>query len=486
MANAVAYAAAALLLLSGTLLAAERHTAPLPRSFNEQWCAYRTAHFELFTDLPHRRALRTVHGLVRFRQMFMMLFPQPADHASLPLTMLVFRNAPDFAELSGTHRYAGVTLPSMHHYRLLSAATQSGAATDNAWHEYTHYLLRNRTGSNYPLWYEEGLASYLGAADLKGNRVTLGKLRRRDMRAVPHDPLVPFASTIEAKSVLDLDGAELQSFYAKAWLLVHFLRLGPESGYPDQKAALARYLGSPRRDFASTFGYRPRQLPSLLEHYLGKRPRPMETLHLPQTELPAPDRDCLNPSERDYQLAFSVLPINPGLTNRVLERLPANARNLAARAQAAWGDWERAQGLIDRALALEPEHPDANVQFAHLLVRGCAFSSDNACIGNWARAVTIYRSVLERYPERLDAAYGLGVAFLHTGRAAEAMHYLRIAYERTPSNVPINFYLGEGYRIAGDPRAGAHLKNARNWARNSLWRERAEFALQRLQESGPD
>ncbi len=484
VANAMARASAALLLLSGTLLAAQQHSAPLPGSFNDQWCAYRTAHFELFTDLSHRRAIRTVNGLVRFRRMFVALYPETAGQESLPLTMLVFRNAQDFADLSGTHRYAGVTLPSMLHYRLLSAAKQSGAATDNAWHEYTHYLLRNRSGRNYPLWYEEGLASYLGAADLQGNRVILGKLPRRDMLAVPHDPLVTFASAVEATSVLDLGSEEMLSFYAKAWLMVHFLRLGPQSGFPDQQVALARYLDSPARDFASAFGYPPQQLGARLADYLRKRPWPRRTLQLADTPTPKPERRCLEATERDYQLAYSVLPLNPGLSKRVLERLQPSARNLTARAEAAWGDWERARSLVDQALALEPEHPDANVQFAHLLVRGCAFSSDSACIGNWARAVTLYRDVLERHPARIDAAYGLGVAYLHTGRADEAMHYLRIAYQRLPSNVPINFYLGEGYRIAGDARAGAHLKNARNWARDSLWRERAEFALQRLQQSG--
>ncbi len=46
--------------------------------------------------------------------------------------------------------------------------------------------------------------------------------------------------------------------------------------------------------------------------------------------------------------------------------------------------------------------------------------------------------------------------------------------------VRINYFLGEGYRIAGDPRAATHLRNARNWAIDETWRSQAEFALGRL------
>ncbi|MCY4564036.1 MAG: hypothetical protein OXE40_06075, partial [Gammaproteobacteria bacterium] len=59
---------------------------------------------------------------------------------------------------------------------------------------------------------------------------------------------------------------------------------------------------------------------------------------------------------------------------------------------------------------------------------------------------------------------------------------LRLAYEKMPWEVSVNFYLGEGYRIAGDPRAAAYLRNALNWTSDPMWRERAEFALQRLKD----
>ena len=290
------------------------------------------------------------------------------------------------------------------------------------------------------------------------------------------------AIEVGATSVLELNSAQLITFYGKAWLLTHFIRHGHDAGFPDRRPALERYLTATERDFEAAFGQSPGETGELLERYLETNRLPTRTLRLPESESPPPKRDCLTGDERDYELALSITPLNPTVAIRALESLQPDVRHLTALSQALWNDHGRAQALIDRALALAPTDPEANVQFAHLLVRGCAFSSASACIGKWARAVERYLAVLERNPQRFDAAYGLGVAYLHTGRAPDAMPYLRLAYEKMPWDVSVNFYLGEGYRIAGDPRASAHLRNALNWTSDETWRKRAEFALQRLKD----
>ncbi len=479
-ATTFAYAATILVFLSHPPAAAERSAEPLPQSFSDQWCAYRTPRFELLTDLSHRQALKTISGLNRFHRVFLALFPDASENASLPMKMLVFRRVRDFTEATGTTRYAGVTLPSMHEYRLLAARAQPEAATDSAWHEYAHYLLRTRTGQNYPLWYEEGLASYLAAVDLRRQKVRLGELPYRQVRRALHDASVSFGETLEATSVIGFDNADLLSFYGKSWLLTHFIRHGHEAGFPDWRPALDRYLESADRDFEAAFGRSPAEAGELLLQYLDKSRLPRQTLELPRSEPPSPQRNCLTPAERVYQLARSITPLNAAVAIRALETLEPNAMHLAALSEAVWDDRERAQRLLEQALALAPDDPQANVQFAGLLVGGCEFSSASECIGRWARAVERYRRVLESSPERYDAAYGLGVAYLHTGRAREAMGYLQLAYEKMPWGVAVNFYLGEGYRIAGDPRAAAHLRNARNWSADTHWRRLAEFALSRL------
>ncbi len=478
----------ALAILAPGAIAASGAPEPLPRSFEERWCAYRTPHFNLLTDLRKRPARHTVNELNRFRQLFFALFPNASPDATMPLTILVFRRYRHFMGMTGTTRYAGVTLPSMHEYRLLAAHGHRRAPTENALHEYAHYLLRTQTGLNYPLWHEEGLATYLAAANLDSNPVQLGDLPYRQIRTIAGNPSISFKTTVEATSILGLTDTELIAFYGKAWLLTHFIRLGQAAGFPDWRKSLAHYLKSPSRNFADSFGLTPEEAGTLLVEYLDHRPLPKESVELPLGERPnggvtplAPSPNCLSDEDRDYELALSILPLNRPVAMAALEKLPSSARTQTTLSQALWSERERAQKLIDGALARQPDDPSANVQFARLLVRDCLFSSDSACIGNWVEAAERYRKVLREHPGRHDAAYGLGVAYLHTGRAPAAMQYLRRAYDKTPWEVRINYFLGEGYRIAGDPRAATHLRNARNWARDASWRKRAEFALHRLE-----
>ena len=504
--------------LASTLFAAGAVAAPdvadsLPRSFTDQWCVHQTPHFKLLTDLRKRSALRTVNELHRFRQLFLALFPNASADASVPLTILIFRRTRDFIAMTGTARYAGVTLPSIHEFRLLAIHGHRRVPTENALHEYAHYLLRTRTDLNYPLWYEEGLATYLATAKLSRNSAQLGGPPYREIRPVARDPAVSFKATVAATSILDLTGAELAAFYGKAWLLTHFIRLGHEAGFPDWRAALVRYLESPARNFSNTFGFTPEQAGELLTDYLKHRPLPRESVALPggdpsiggtaaggnanRAEQPVTKNrtgqprtrgttdaarapTCLSDADRDYELALSILTLNQPVAVAALERLPKTARTLTALSQAYWHDRKRAQALVEEALSHQAADPEANVRLAHLLVRDCHFSSDSACIGKWVEAAERYRNVLRDHPGRYDAVYGLGIAYLHTGRAAEAMRQLRQAYEKMPWEVRINYFLGEGYRIANDPRAEIHLKNARNWAIDENWRARAEFALRRL------
>ena len=67
------------------------------------------------------------------------------------------------------------------------------------------------------------------------------------------------------------------------------------------------------------------------------------------------------------------------------------------------------------------------------------------------------------------------------------MNYLRVAHAKAPWAAPVNFYLGESYRMIGDKQSSArYLENARNWATDGLWRRRAATALKRLEADPAD
>ena len=482
--------------------------AELPDAFSRPWCAYRTAHFELLTDLPRRRALAEAKALGRFRTLFMALFPQARTHTGVPVRILVFRRTRHFTQVTGTAAFAGITVPSLRAYQLLIGPAQTSPLTHTGRHEYAHYLMRNQTDLHYPLWYEEGLASYLSAADLKRNPVPLGYLEPHLRRGKALSSEVSFEEVVQADSVADWPPERLTAFYEKAWLLVHFIRLGHLSDhpadYPDFRPALVRYLAQPeslqpgsargsplagKGDFASAFALTPSGMGELVKDYL-RRPRlRIEFAQLPNSEEEAtqvPARRCLDEAESRLELARSIVHQNPQLAAKALERHPGgevDAEWLTVQSEALSAvDYERAMAVVEGALELDPSHAAAMAQLAHLKVQRCALSSHPDCMRSWAEAATLYRQAWERDPHRYDVAYGLGVAYLHTGRAAQALDHLRLAYQQMPWAAEANFYLGEAYRMLGDERAVGHLRKAHSWAVDSTWRARAAAALTRLHE----
>lgn len=83
------------------------------------------------------------------------------------------------------------------------------------------------------------------------------------------------------------------------------------------------------------------------------------------------------------------------------------------------GEDERARGAYERALEIEPDHPEATYGLAVVEAR----------TGSGERAIALFRAVLERVPGHLGAAYGLGRALIATGAVEEGRAAL-MAFER--------------------------------------------------------
>ena len=457
----------------------------LPRAFSRTWCVFTTPHFTFTTDLSRRRALSKIRELDRFRQLFVKLFPEAGGRSGLPLRMLAFRRARDFNEVTGTKLYAGITVPSLHAYQLLIGPGQGSAVTDTGVHEYAHYLLRGQTRHHYPLWYEEGLASYLSTAKLVRGQFLLGYLEPHMRNDRSLSRRLTFTDVVQATNVSAWSQAELSEFYEKSWLLVHFIRLGHRADeFPDLRSALDGYLQQWQRGFTTAFEISPANLGRMVQDYRS-RYYFGEGVDLPKTDLQEVARECLGGADSRLRLAAGITRVNPQLAVRALkvrqEALNADHLNTLSLALTKL-DHDQAVAAASQALALAPDHPGAIVQHTDLATRHCGLSSDPACISTWAQAAKAFAQAWRLDPQRYDAAYGLGVAYLHTGRAHQAIKHLRIAWEKMPWSVQTNFFLGEAYRITEDVRAADHLRRARNWAQDPTWRTRAQAALARLDE----
>jgi tetratricopeptide (TPR) repeat protein len=165
----------------------------------------------------------------------------------------------------------------------------------------------------------------------------------------------------------------------------------------------------------------------------------------------------------DFEVAELARKVAP-LARRAFRRAAAGPREkeISAEEWYAWGcELEaaapaEAREAYQRALALEPEHPDANVNLGRLLHEE----------GFPAEAEAHYRRALEARPDDATAAFNLGVALEDSKRNAEALAFYERAAELDPNHADAHFNAANLCEKAGDPAAALrHLKSYRRLTR---------------------
>ena len=160
------------------------------------------------------------------------------------------------------------------------------------------------------------------------------------------------------------------------------------------------------------------------------------------------------------ELARKVAP----LARKAFREAKTGPRQLSAEEWYGWGceleavSPAEAREAYERALELDPEHPDAHVNLGRLLHEA----------GNAGYAETHYRKALAARPEDATAAFNLGVALEDLGRAEEALAIYERAAEIDPSNADAYFNAARLCEQAGHVAAALrHLKAYRKLLRGS-------------------
>ncbi len=125
---------------------------------------------------------------------------------------------------------------------VVSAAHPAGELRALLFHEFTHALFRERTGSDRPYWLNEGLAELAGRA--ARSQPGLSRSERERLRSAIDDdrwvPLAKLSAGFAGLSDAAARAAYLQSTAAAAWIVAH-------TDAP-QRAELLRRLGAARND----------------------------------------------------------------------------------------------------------------------------------------------------------------------------------------------------------------------------------------------
>ena len=473
---------AALLLVSALA------SAPLQADDAERtWCQVRTDRFELLSDLPLERTRTLAASLVRFRDAALAFVPRRQSPAPPPLKIVAFRRARDFQRIFEVRQIAGFMQSGLERHTLVFGPDARGSvANQTAFHEYTHYLLRSRQGINFPVWYEEGFASLLSTMRITDDSVTVGYVPQRVLEEV-RLPRMSVRDLLDERYELDWARHDLTRLYARAWLFTHMLHFGHLAGLPPYHEGIPALLDhidsgmSATRAMEEALGAGPETLQRQVRQYARRRAPPTQRLPVPADEPAVSEDGCLAETDVRQELAMAAVSRNPeyarDLFARILESAPEHVDALVGLSLTE-DDPRGARDSVERALAIEPRHSAANVRMGEIKVAECRGSTAAACLGAWDEGARHYRLALRSEPDSVGAAYGLGVVYLHTGQAGDAVNYLRVAYRRAPWAPRINFYLGEAYRLTGDrARARTHLTKAMHWDADERRRERASMAL---------
>lgn len=455
-----------------------------------RWCELQTAHFSLLSDMPPRRAIRLADALTRFKLAAEALVPPRQSPTPPPLGIVAFRRSRAFRAAFAVDNIAGFMRSGLErHVLAFGPQPATGDITQTAFHEYAHYLMRARQGMNYPMWYEEGFASLLSTMRFSNLSVTIGDVPLDALlRLNPHK--INVRELVGQRHRQDWRQHNLTRLYAKAWLLVHMLELGEADGLPPYRERMPQALermdaGVPAAEAIQTvLGADVEALEAQLRRYAAQRRLPTRRLAIETLPLAGFEQRCLTETEAALELGKAASHHHPAFARRLLQRVvaakPDDADAWAALAE-AHEDVAAARRAAAQALAIDPAHASANTRMAELTVAACKGSTADECLDVWAESARYYRRALRAQPAAVDAAYGLGVVYLHTGRAGNAVNYLRVAWRRVPWAARINYHLGEAYRLTGDAaRARVHLTKALHWGPDAIARERAALALSLL------
>ena len=467
---------------------------------------YDTGDFVIVTSRSSTQAREIMGKLVKFRMSLEKVLGKRATRSGIG-TYIVIASESDWKRyLQPREQIAGY----FQRARFDNYMAMNGDAGEYAiyvmFHEYTHFYLSSQFAGEYPPWFNEGLAEVMAYAKFTGTRTVLqipmfrvNEARDRDW--IPFDRMIRIShSSPEYQSHKLAD-----SFYAQAWLMVHY-GLIEDTSFGRQIFAYLTQLNTlvPEDEAArNVFGADLEPINGKLRAYARKSNMNSGAIELGAVpEITLPKGEPLSEAEGlaviiEVALAARLAPdrIRP-LVESLKRRAPDSARSYILAAQLA--EFEDDSAAFEAAVTkaeslLAPDDWLARRQLGTVLLTNANDSSptntrttaDNA--RDLKRALKWYNQSVEKHNEDAEALWGLGTALTRLDRDLDVADLaLRSAYEKVPASASIAMslaglksheqkpeemipYLEDTIRYASD-------LSTRRWATNRLAETQAWLA----------
>lgn len=318
-------------------------------------------------------------------------------------------------------------------------------------HEYTHLFLHTQFRGLHPLWFDEGLATMMGATELRGRKAIIGTppLRYRG-RWIPLAKLFELTkSSPEYLSVTHSPEVHLES-----WGLVHRGLIDD----PAFGAAMLKFLEAlnrlvPVEDAAQdSFGMSLAALDTSLQRYVSQPLFREGVIELPSVDTP-PLGKARKLDDLEASLHLARVMLDTGFNPRNVRELVTYAASLAPGSPDVTV-LELRLALRDsdspRAMSLLAKLPAGEARLAREAALALVDGLDVP--GHAERAYALLDGVLQADADDAEAAWGFALAAAHLKKGLEvALTRLERARERVPDNADLAMATALVYEAAEAP-----------------------------------
>ncbi len=364
-----------------------------------EWFEARTARFVVIADDKENRVTKMASQLEQFAAAMRTIYATAIDEGAdaNPVTIYVLPSIGAIQQLYGGGGVGGF---------YIGRASGSVAFTPNAadfsgqlkpqivlFHEYAHHFLLGNYAQAYPAWFSEGFAEFVSTARFSDTAITFGyAAQHRGYGLVSDDGLGLSAVFDPPKRTLT--GEELESIYARGWLLTHYLMFDPA-----RQKQLSAYLRAVNRGASwakaarDAFGDM-RDLNRSLERYMRGSRLPGMSIAL--ASLPTPKVTLRRLSAGEAAMVQMRMVSDRGVDKKGAAALLARGQKVAARfpddpvvqgglSEMAFDadDLGLAETAADRALVRDPRSAQAleykaRVHMTRAATAGAAVAWDEA------------------------------------------------------------------------------------------------------------
>jgi tetratricopeptide (TPR) repeat protein len=352
------------------------------------WLEASSDHFVIYGDQPEKQIRGFAERLERFHTAMSYVFkkPQAKPSPSNRVTIFVVSNQSEVRKVAGTdNRYvagfydprAGISVAV-----IPESTSRSGLSGETVlYHEYAHHFMSGLTARTYPRWFVEGFAEFFGGVRFGSDgTVRLGAPPQHRLAELRYAEAVPIRRMLDFDGGASDAGTEYDAFYGQSWLLFHYLQMEPDRAGQLSKYEKLLAAGTLAIEAAEGAFGNLDQLERDMKSY--QRRRTINTLVVDGNTLQSgpiairtlrPGEAAIMPTVIESRVGVSseeALALLPE-ARKVAASYPDDPAVLAALAEAEFdaGNDDAAIAAADRAIAIDPNQINAQIQKGYALFR---------------------------------------------------------------------------------------------------------------------